>query len=85
MAPSLVALVALAALDGEIDGPLAGLAALDDVAVDRFQPAWVVRAHLLVTAGRTAEAAQAYRVAIGLTSDPAVVHFLTGRLRAVNI
>ena len=50
VAPSLGAAVALAAVDGEIDGPDAGLRALDaidDPAVDRFQPAWTTRAHLL--------------------------------------
>jgi RNA polymerase sigma-70 factor (ECF subfamily) len=85
VAPSLGARVALAALDGEIDGPQAGLATLDRVAGDRFQPAWALRAHLLEAAGRQAEAAEAYRVAIGLTSDPAVVDHLRARVRDVNI
>lgn len=85
VAPSLGATVALAALDGEIDGPLAGLRSLDGVDADRFQPAWVVRAHLLAAAGRSAESAAAYRVAIGLTTDPAVGEYLTKRLRDANI
>ena len=53
VAPSLGAAVALAAVEGQIDGPDAGLRALDavaDTAVDRLQPAWSTRAHLL--AGR---------------------------------
>ena len=56
VAPSLGAAVALAAVDGEIDGPDAGLRALDaidDPAVERFQPAWSTRAHLLAAAGRS--------------------------------
>jgi predicted RNA polymerase sigma factor len=85
-APSLGAEVALAALDGEIDGPAAGLRALDavaDPAVERFQPAWAVRAHLLAAAGRTDEAVSGYRRAIEATSDPGVAEYLTRRLRAV--
>jgi predicted RNA polymerase sigma factor len=84
-APSLGARVALAALDGEIDGPVAGLRSLDDLDAVRFQPALVVRAHLLATAGRNHEAAAAYRSAIALTADPAVAGYLSRRLRDVNI
>jgi RNA polymerase sigma-70 factor (ECF subfamily) len=83
-APSLGAEVALAALDGEIDGPAAGLQALDaltDPAVERFQPAWAVRAHLLARAGRLDEAARGYRRAIEATSDPGVAEYLARCLR----
>ncbi len=79
VAPSLGAAVASAAVDGEIDGPDAGLRALDaigDPAVERFQPAWTTRAHLLAAAGRAAEAADAYRRAIELTADPGVAEYL---------
>jgi predicted RNA polymerase sigma factor len=85
VAPSLGALVALAALDGEIDGPLAGLRSLDGIDAGRFAPAIVVRAHLLAAAGRTAESAAAYREAIDLTTDPAVAEYLTKCLRDANI
>ena len=85
VAPSLGALVALAALDGEIDGPLAGLRSLDGIDAGRFAPAVVVRAHLLAAAGRTAESAAAYREAIDLTTDPAVAEYLTKCLRDANI
>jgi RNA polymerase sigma-70 factor (ECF subfamily) len=84
VAPSLGASVAAAAVDGEIDGPDAGLRALDaidDPAVERFQPAWATRAHLLAQAGRAAEAADAYRRAIELTTDPGVAAYLFWRLR----
>jgi RNA polymerase sigma-70 factor (ECF subfamily) len=84
VAPSLGAAVAAAAVDGEIDGPDAGLGALDaidDPAVERFQPAWATRAHLLAEAGRAAEAADAYRRAIELTTDPGVAEYLFWRLR----
>ncbi|HTI75061.1 MAG TPA: RNA polymerase subunit sigma-70, partial [Mycobacterium sp.] len=84
VAPSLGAAVASAAIDGEIDGPDAGLRALDaidDPAVDRFQPALATRAHLLAEAGRPEEAAEAFRRAIELTADPCVAEYLFWRLR----
>ena len=86
VAPSLGAAVAAAAAAGEIDGPRAGLGDLDaitDPAVDRFQPAWVTRAHLLATAGRTDEAADAYRRAIELTRDTGVRVYLRQCLAAL--
>ena len=54
IAPSLGVAVALAVVDGEVAGPEAGLRALDamtDPAVQRFQPAWTARAHLLAAFG----------------------------------
>ena len=84
VAPSLGAAVASAAVDGEIDGPDAGLRALDvigDPAVERFQPALTTRAHLLFEAGRATEAADAYRRAIELTDDPGVADYLLRCLR----
>jgi predicted RNA polymerase sigma factor len=84
VAPSLGAAVASAAIDGEIEGPDAGLRALDaidDPAVDRFQPALATRAHLLAEAGRPEEAAEAFRRAIELTADPCVAEYLFWRLR----
>ena len=86
VAPSLGAAVASAAVDAEVDGPDAGLRALDaitDLAVERFQPAWATRAHLLAKAGRTAAAAAACRRALELTADPAVADYLRGRLAAL--
>src|SRR3954469_2990001 len=85
--PSLGAAVAAAAVDGELDGPAAGLralAAIDDPAAARFQPFWTTRAHLLAEAGRGAEAAQAYRQAIELTDDAGVAGHLLRRLQTVT-
>ncbi|MBY0390771.1 MAG: tetratricopeptide repeat protein [Mycobacterium pseudokansasii] len=45
--------------------------------------AWAARAHLLVTAGRPAAAARAYRAAIDLSTDAGVVTYLQRRLAAV--
>lgn len=73
LAPSLGGAVALAAVVAEVDGPAAGLDRLDglrDVAADRFQPAMVLRAHLLERLGRTTEAVNAYDSAVILTRDP---------------
>ncbi|WP_241976397.1 RNA polymerase sigma factor [Cryobacterium algoricola] len=76
IAPTLGARVALAATIGEVEGAAAGLAALDSVAAlpgaERFQPAWATRAHLLVLAGRPANARLAYERAIALCTDPGI-------------
>lgn len=84
LAPSLGAAVALAVIDAEIEGPQAGLRALDAMtATDSFQPAWTARAHLLTSAGEVEAAAQAYRRAIELTTDAGVVRYLARRLDAL--
>jgi RNA polymerase sigma-70 factor (ECF subfamily) len=87
IAPSLGATVALAAVDGKVDGPDAGLRTLDaitDPAAHRFQPAWTTRAHLLTRAGRPAAAAKAYQRAIDLTTDSAVADYLRSRLATLR-
>jgi RNA polymerase sigma-70 factor, ECF subfamily len=64
----------------ETRGPVAGLAALDDLKDDpqlaAYQPYWAARAGLLARTGAFAEADRAYELAIGLESDPAVRRFL---------
>ncbi|WP_243063415.1 RNA polymerase sigma factor [Humibacter sp. RRB41] len=73
MRPTLGARVALAATIADADGASAGLAALDaigDVGMERFQPAWATRAHLLSALGRRDEADASYDRAISLTTDP---------------
>lgn len=84
MAPTLGACVAQAAAVAEASGPADGLARLDALgspAVATYQPYWAVRAHLLRSLDRLAEAAAAYDRAIGLTEDPAVRRFLLDRRR----
>ena len=84
VAPSLGAAVAAAAVEGEVDGPEAGLrrlASIDGPAAGRFQPFWATKGHLLAEAGRPAEAAKAFRRAIELTTDPGVADYLFWRLR----
>lgn len=87
VAPTLGARVAMAAVTGRMDGPDAGLAVLDGVADDaarRFQPAWATRAHLLAASGRAAEAAEAYRRAISLTTELPLRRYLEARLAEVE-
>jgi RNA polymerase sigma-70 factor, ECF subfamily len=64
----------------ELQGPDAGLAALEaagaDRRVDSYQPYWAARANLLGRTGSYHAARQAYQLAIGLESDPAVREYL---------
>jgi RNA polymerase sigma-70 factor (ECF subfamily) len=75
VAPTLGARVSLAATIANTDGPEAALHALDsidDPAVERFQPAWATRAHLLTRLGRTEEASSAFNRAISLSADSSI-------------
>ena len=87
IAPTLGARVAQAAAVGRVDGAAAGLAALDaigDDAMQRFQPAWATRAHLLAEAGCADEAARAYERAISLTTDVGARRYLERRRQQAN-
>ncbi|MGH8532529.1 MAG: hypothetical protein ACREV1_07320 [Gammaproteobacteria bacterium] len=48
------------------------------------RPYWAARAALLADTGSTDEAAEAYRRAIGLASDPAVRGFLQDQLAEIT-
>jgi predicted RNA polymerase sigma factor len=82
VAPTLGSAVALAAVTAEVDGAVAGLALLDEIAdrTGHFQPAWSARAHLLRQAGRPSEAREALVKAISLTTDPAQRVYLERQL-----
>lgn len=72
LSPTLAGAVALVAVVAETDGAAVALGRLDDVAdTDRFQPAWVTRAHLLDRLGRDDASTAAFDKAIALTTDPA--------------
>jgi predicted RNA polymerase sigma factor len=75
-----VALINRALAVAELQGPEAGLAALDaagaDRRVDSYQPYWAARANLLSRTGSYDAARHAYQLAIGLESDPAVREYL---------
>lgn len=64
----------------ELEGPHAGLYALEWVKADKrvntYQPYWAVRANLLARVGKTCEAREAYGIAIGLENDTAVRSYL---------
>jgi RNA polymerase sigma-70 factor (ECF subfamily) len=86
VAPTLGSRVALAATIGREEGPEGGLLALDairDPGVQRFQPAWATRAHLLHRAARPDEAIEAYQKAICLTTEIGVRRYLEARLAEV--
>jgi predicted RNA polymerase sigma factor len=72
----------------ELHGASAGLEALEQVASDarlaEYQPYWAARAELLVKAGASCDARQAYDIAIGLERDPAVRRFLQKRQSALG-
>jgi RNA polymerase sigma-70 factor (ECF subfamily) len=67
----------------ELQGPEAGLAALEAAEADRrldsYQPYWAARADLLARTGSYDAARHAYQLAIGLESDPAVRDYLRRR------
>ncbi len=64
----------------ELQGPRAGLEALEaagaDRRVDSYQPYWAARANLLGRTGSYDAARHAYQLAIGLESEPAVREYL---------
>jgi len=71
----------------EVKGAAAALEAMPDVASDprlaEYQPYWAARAELLSRTGAQGAARDAYEMAIGLESDPAVRRFLQRRQDAV--
>ena len=67
----------------ELDGPDVGLAALDGLPLDHYQPYHSTRADLLRRAGRTAEAIAEYERTLELTTNETERRFLEGRLRSL--
>ena len=84
---SVVAALNRAVALSRLEGPLAGLAALDAISGDErlfnYQPYWAARADICQRAGLPPEAEGAYVRAIGLESDPAVRASLQDRLGAM--
>ncbi len=72
----------------EAESADAALAALAPLAEDRrlasYQPYWAARGHLLARTGDRMEAAEAFRIAIGLTGDDAVRAYLRDQLNALH-
>lgn len=78
--PSPAAALARAVAVGEAHGPEAGLAALEEVRLAGSHRAAAARAELLVRAGRTAEAREAFEEAIRLCRNDAELRHLRRRL-----
>ncbi len=81
VSPSPVVAMNRAVALAELDGPDVGLAALDGLPLDHYQPFHSTRADLLRRAGRTADAEAAYRRALALTTNDTEHRFLERRLR----
>ncbi len=83
-----VAVINRALAVAELDGPDAGLAALEaagrDSRVESYQPWWAARASLLGRTGAHEAARHAYQLAIGLENDPAVREYLRRQCEALR-
>jgi RNA polymerase sigma-70 factor (ECF subfamily) len=80
IAPSPVVAMNRAIAVAELDGPNVGLAALDGLPLDHYQPYHSTRADLLRRAGRTSEAAEEYRKALAITTNDTERRFLERQL-----
>lgn len=69
----------------ELEGPDAALTAIAPLTSDKrmadYQPYWAGHGHLLARTGRRAEAREALTLALGLTTDTAVRHYLQGQIQ----
>jgi RNA polymerase sigma-70 factor, ECF subfamily len=83
-APTPVVALNRAVALAEIEGPQAGLAAIDGLDLGSYHPFHIARAAMLRQLGRTAEAAQAYDVAMTLTTNAAERDFLDRRKRELR-
>jgi RNA polymerase sigma-70 factor (ECF subfamily) len=84
VAPGPVVALNRAVALAEVRGPVAALAATEDLALDNYYLFHAIRADFLVRLGRLPEAADAYRRALGLAGTEAERRFLEGRLRSAG-
>lgn len=84
VAPSPVVALNRAVAVAELDGPAAGLALVDPLALEGYAAFHAVRADLLRRCGRPSDAADAYERAAALTGNAAERRFLTSALAAVR-
>ena len=86
VAPTPVVALNRAVAQAEVEGPAAGLAAVDALAadLDRYHLFHSTRADLLSRLGRPAEAAAAYDAALALATNAAERDFLAGRAAATR-
>lgn len=79
VAPSPVAALNRAVAVAEVEGPVAALALVEPLDLDRYHLFHAIRADLLRRAGRTADAVVAYEAAIARTENAAERDFLRRR------
>jgi RNA polymerase sigma-70 factor (ECF subfamily) len=87
LAPGIGALVGRAAAVAEARDAATAWSLLQTIpaaAVASYQPYWALAAHLLKRMGKTAQSADAYRRAIGLSEDQALRQFLTAQMPAMQ-
>ncbi|OFI37651.1 hypothetical protein BIU82_07160 [Arthrobacter sp. SW1] len=90
VAPTLGSQIAEAVVLGRLDGPLAGLRRLDELAAarrsdcERFQPYFAARAELLASADEPLEAAEYLRTAISLSTEQRVREYLRAKLHSMT-
>lgn len=82
--PALGAAIGRSIAHARVSGPEKGLSLLDELptaALNDHLPYWATRAHLLAELNRETEASQAFQLAIGLCSDPAMRGYLMKQQR----
>ncbi|MFD4368364.1 RNA polymerase sigma factor [Rhodococcus sp. NPDC058521] len=84
MTPTPVVAVNRAVAVAEVEGPAAGLAALELVDLSHYHLFHSTRAELLHRLGHRSDAAAAYRAALALTTNNAEQRFLISRLTALG-
>ena len=83
VAPSPIVALNRAVAISEVDGPAAGLALVDAIALDQYYLYHAIRADLLRKLGRRAESGLAYAAAIARTTNAAERRFLEEQQNAV--
>jgi RNA polymerase sigma-70 factor (ECF subfamily) len=84
VAPTPVVALNRAVALAEVEGPAAGLAALEDLDLGHYHLFHSTRADLLARLGRLADAAGAYDTALALATNAAERTFLAGRAEALR-
>ena len=82
IAPGIGSLVGRTVALAQAGDPAAGLAALEEIPIERianYQPYWAARGHLLQLLKREVEADEAFRRAAALTDDPVLREYLSQR------
>jgi len=82
--PSPVVALNRAVAVAELDGPLAGLALVDELDLGAYGPFHVTRAELLARAGRVGEAVKAFDTALALTTNDVEREHLLRRREAMG-